>query len=140
MTSQDGLRSAIPGALARQRELVEKLGGAYHQIVGEPVPEALLGSARSHDATQLVLGASRRTWLGQVLGGAGVGAEVIRAAARSGSSWRSSSSRSSSAWSSTGRRGGDDPQILRVLEVLARPRFILTEHGMGYRFVPTGTA
>jgi two-component system sensor histidine kinase KdpD len=80
VTSQDGLRSAVPGSLARQRELVEKLGGTYHQLVGESVPEALLGFARSHDATQLVLGASRRTRLGQVLGGPGVGAEVIRAA------------------------------------------------------------
>ena len=43
-----------------QRLLVESLGGTYHQVVGDDVPEALLDFARAENATQLVLGDSRR--------------------------------------------------------------------------------
>ncbi|MFD0890966.1 DUF4118 domain-containing protein, partial [Streptosporangium algeriense] len=45
---------------ARQRALVESLGGTYHQVVGDSVPRALLDFAGGVNATQLVLGASRR--------------------------------------------------------------------------------
>ncbi len=47
VSSQDGLRSAAPGALAAQRTLVESLGGTYHQVVGDDVPRALVEFARS---------------------------------------------------------------------------------------------
>src|SRR5262245_5319526 len=57
----DGLASGTdPVHLARQRTLVENLGGTYHQVVGSDVPTALLEFARAVNATQLVLGASRR--------------------------------------------------------------------------------
>ena len=56
VSSQDGLRSATPGALAAQRALVESLGGTYHQVVGDDVPRALVEFARSVNATQLVIG------------------------------------------------------------------------------------
>jgi two-component system, OmpR family, sensor histidine kinase KdpD len=56
----DGLSGGDPAHLARQRVLVEDLGGTYHQVVGTDVPDALLAFARGVDATQLVLGASRR--------------------------------------------------------------------------------
>ena len=56
----DGLTGAEPGALAAQRLLVETLGGTYHQVVGDDVPDALLDFARAENATQLVLGGSRR--------------------------------------------------------------------------------
>ena len=56
----DGLTDASPANLARQRTLVESLGGTYHQVVGDDVPRALLDFARGVNATQLVLGASRR--------------------------------------------------------------------------------
>jgi two-component system sensor histidine kinase KdpD len=57
----DGLTSGTdPVHLARQRTLVESLGGTYHQVVGADVPAALLEFARAVNATQLVLGASRR--------------------------------------------------------------------------------
>src|SRR5205814_10586833 len=55
-----------PAALARQRALVESIGGTYHQVVGTDVPQALLEFARGVNATQLVLGASRRGRLAQV--------------------------------------------------------------------------
>ncbi|MFF0366888.1 MULTISPECIES: sensor histidine kinase [unclassified Micromonospora] len=56
----DGLAGADPAQLARQRVLVESLGGTYHQVLGTDVPAALLDFARGVNATQLVLGASRR--------------------------------------------------------------------------------
>jgi two-component system sensor histidine kinase KdpD len=63
----DGLASdANPAHLARQRELIESLGGTYHQVVGNDVPKALLDFARGVNATQLVLGASRRGRLAQI--------------------------------------------------------------------------
>ncbi|TAM81794.1 MAG: DUF4118 domain-containing protein, partial [Jatrophihabitans sp.] len=76
----DGLTGADPGGLARQRVLVEDLGGSYHQVVGEDVATALLDFARGVNATQLVLGASRRGRLAHLLS-AGVG---MTTTARSG--------------------------------------------------------
>ena len=42
VTRSDGLTGADPAALAAQRRLAESLGGSYHQVVGDDVPEALL--------------------------------------------------------------------------------------------------
>ena len=75
VSSPDGLTGADPGSLARQRSLVESLGGSYHQIVGEDVPQALLEFARAENATQLVLGASRHGRLAQLLS-PGIGVTV----------------------------------------------------------------
>ncbi|MBB5156447.1 sensor histidine kinase [Saccharopolyspora phatthalungensis] len=62
----DGLSDANPAHLARQRALLENLGGTYHQVLGEDIPAALLDFARGVNATQLVLGASRRGRLAQL--------------------------------------------------------------------------
>lgn len=63
----DGLAGgSSPAHLARQRMLVENLGGTYHQVVGTDIPAALLDFARGVNATQLVLGASRRGRLAQI--------------------------------------------------------------------------
>ncbi|MEE1622871.1 ATP-binding protein [Zafaria sp. J156] len=78
VTSQDGLRAGNPVALAQQRALVEKLGGTYHQVVGADIPAALVEFARSLNATQLVLGVSRRGRLAAALTGPGIGATTIR--------------------------------------------------------------
>ena len=78
ITSQDGLRSGSPADLAEQRALVEQLGGTYHQVIGEDVPTALVEFARSVNATQLVLGASRRGRLAAAFTGPGIGATVVR--------------------------------------------------------------
>ncbi|MFA1548650.1 DUF4118 domain-containing protein [Actinomadura chokoriensis] len=77
----DGLAGARPGDLARQRQTVEGLGGTYHQVVGDDVPKALLDFARGANATQLVLGVSRRGRFAQLLR-PGVG---VTTTARSGS-------------------------------------------------------
>ncbi|MDQ1292900.1 MAG: two-component system, OmpR family, sensor histidine kinase KdpD [Actinomycetota bacterium] len=63
----DGLVNANPAHLARQRTLVEGLGGTYHQVVGADIPTALLDFARGVNATQLVLGVSRRGRLAYLL-------------------------------------------------------------------------
>ncbi|MEU0368885.1 ATP-binding protein [Streptomyces sp. NPDC006283] len=73
----DGLTSASPKELAVQRTLVEDLGGTFHHVIGDDVPSALLEFARGVNATQIVLGSSRRkAW--QYLFGPGVGASVAR--------------------------------------------------------------
>ncbi|MEV4454340.1 universal stress protein, partial [Microbispora sp. NPDC049633] len=81
VTRADGLAGGDPALLARQRALVESMGGTYHQVVGDDVPRALLEFARGVNATQLVLGASRRGRFAQILS-RGVGVETT---ARSGS-------------------------------------------------------
>lgn len=78
VSSQDGLRTGAPGALAEQRALVESLGGTYHQVVGDDIPRALVEFARSANATQLVIGVSRRGRLAAALTGPGIGATVVR--------------------------------------------------------------
>ena len=81
ITRSDGLTGAGPEHLARQRDLIESMGGSYHQVLGDDVPAALLDFARGVKATQLVLGASRRGRASR-LTSAGVG---ITTASRSGS-------------------------------------------------------
>jgi two-component system sensor histidine kinase KdpD len=72
VSRNDGLAGADPAALAKQRVLVESLGGSYHEVVGADVPRALLDFARAVNATQIVLGASSRGKLAQLFS-AGVG-------------------------------------------------------------------
>ncbi|MFE5814889.1 DUF4118 domain-containing protein [Streptomyces sp. NPDC056479] len=77
ISRSDGLTSASPKELAVQRTLVEDLGGTFHHVVGDDIPAALLAFARGANATQIVLGSSRRkTW--QYVFGPGVGATVAR--------------------------------------------------------------
>ncbi|CAM3259099.1 Sensor protein KdpD [Arthrobacter ulcerisalmonis] len=80
VSSQEGLRSDHPEELAQQRSLVEKLGGTFHQVVGENVPRALVDFARSVNATQLVIGVSRRGRFAAALSGPGIGSTVTREA------------------------------------------------------------
>jgi two-component system, OmpR family, sensor histidine kinase KdpD len=80
VSGRDGLRTANPGALAHQRELVESFGGSYHQLVGDDTARTLVEFARSANASQLVLGVSRRGRLAAALTGPGVSATVIREA------------------------------------------------------------
>ncbi|MDX3851911.1 sensor histidine kinase KdpD [Streptomyces sp. AK02-01A] len=73
----DGLTAASPKELAVQRTLVEDLGGTFHHVIGDDIPSALLEFARGVNATQIVLGSSRRkSW--QYIFGPGVGATVAR--------------------------------------------------------------
>ncbi|MEV4537027.1 DUF4118 domain-containing protein [Asanoa sp. NPDC049518] len=72
VSRSDGLTGADPALLAKQRLLVESLGGSFHQVVGGDIPRALLDFSRGVNATQLVLGVSRRGRLAQIFA-AGVG-------------------------------------------------------------------
>ncbi|MCX5203631.1 DUF4118 domain-containing protein [Streptomyces sp. NBC_00237] len=73
----DGLTAASPKELAVQRTLVEDLGGSFHHVIGDDAPSSLLEFSRGVNATQIVLGSSRRkTW--QYILGPGVGQTVAR--------------------------------------------------------------
>jgi two-component system sensor histidine kinase KdpD len=64
--------------LAAQRRLAESAGGTYHQLADEDIPAALLAFAHAHNATQLVLGATPRTWLAALRPAASIRSRVIR--------------------------------------------------------------
>ncbi|KOY53679.1 sensor histidine kinase [Streptomyces sp. XY332] len=77
IAASDGLTSASPKELAVQRTLVEDLGGTFHHVIGDNIPDALLEFARGCNATQIVLGVSRRrSW--QYAFSPGVSATVAR--------------------------------------------------------------
>ena len=57
----DGLSSPNEQALAEQRQLVLELGGKVHDVVAHNTAEAMAAFARQEKATQIVLGASRRS-------------------------------------------------------------------------------
>jgi two-component system, OmpR family, sensor histidine kinase KdpD len=59
-----------PDQLARLRVLTEELGGQHHTVVAEDTAEAVLAVARSLNASQIVLGVSRRPrWRGLIHSG-----------------------------------------------------------------------
>jgi two-component system sensor histidine kinase KdpD len=78
VSKSDGLSGASPATLSSQRTLVESLGGSYHEIVGDNISQTLIDFARAQNATQLVLGASRRSTLSRLLTGVGIGAGTVR--------------------------------------------------------------
>ncbi len=73
----DGLAGAPVGALAGLRRLADGLGASFHTVVGDDAPRALLDFARGVDATQLVLGTSRRSKLARLLVES-IGARVVQ--------------------------------------------------------------
>jgi two-component system sensor histidine kinase KdpD len=78
VASSDELTGADPAELARQRTLIESLGGSYHQVVGEDVARTVLEFGRARNATQVIIGASRRGRLETFLAGEGIGATITR--------------------------------------------------------------
>ncbi|MCX4748960.1 sensor histidine kinase KdpD [Kitasatospora sp. NBC_01287] len=78
ISRSDGLANGgSPQALIEQRALVESLGGSFHTVLGDDPSHALLDFARGVNATQVVLGSSRRkAW--QYIYGPGVGSTVAR--------------------------------------------------------------
>jgi two-component system sensor histidine kinase KdpD len=73
----DGLRAGSPANITQQQALVESLGGRYQLITGDDTPRAVLDFARAEDATQLVVGASTRSWISRALGGLGTAAAIV---------------------------------------------------------------
>ncbi|PXW28801.1 UNVERIFIED_CONTAM: two-component system sensor histidine kinase KdpD [Williamsia faeni] len=73
----DGLADPSTVDISKLTELAKGFGAQVHTIVGDNVPTALLEFARGVNATQLVLGTSRRSrW--QRLFDEGVGTTVVR--------------------------------------------------------------
>jgi two-component system sensor histidine kinase KdpD len=76
----DGLADRSGPLLDMQRTLLAELGGTYHEVVGTDIAAALVAFAHAERATQLVMGATRRSRGEQLLRGDVIG-EVIRRAA-----------------------------------------------------------
>ena len=62
----DGLAGASQSDVGVLRKLADDLGATFHTVVGDDVPDALLDFARGVNATQLVVGTSRRSRLARV--------------------------------------------------------------------------
>ena len=75
----DGLTQHDAEALSAQRRLVTELGGVVHEVVGHDTAESLAAFARREKATQLVLGATRRSRWHEILHGSFV-ARITRLA------------------------------------------------------------
>lgn len=69
--------AAAPPELDERRLLVERLGGRFHEAVGDDVAATLVAFARAERATQLVLGASRRSRWQEALHGS-VTARIVQ--------------------------------------------------------------
>jgi two-component system, OmpR family, sensor histidine kinase KdpD len=80
VTRDDGLSGGPGQALETQRSLVASLGGTFQQVPGDDVAEALLRFARAQNATQMVLGASRRGRLTTLLAGKSIPTRLARRA------------------------------------------------------------
>lgn len=76
VTRQDGLTGIAPDRLTGLAAKAEELGGSLHTVVGDDPAEAILAFARAENATQVVIGASRRGRVSTLLR-PGVGERVV---------------------------------------------------------------
>jgi two-component system sensor histidine kinase KdpD len=76
--SADGLRGTAGDALGAQRELLQELGGEYHELASADPAGTLVQFARAENATQIVLGASRQSRWTHLLRGSVIN-NVLRA-------------------------------------------------------------
>ncbi|MGO4597864.1 DUF4118 domain-containing protein [Terrabacter sp. 2RAF25] len=65
--SAEGLAPGDPAAITRLRRLARDLGAEFHDVSGSDVAEAILDHARGVNATQIVVGVSRRSRWQQLL-------------------------------------------------------------------------
>jgi two-component system, OmpR family, sensor histidine kinase KdpD len=73
----DGLSGVAAPQMGKVRELATSLGATLHTVVGDNVPDALLDFAREMNATQLVIGTSRRSKWARIFD-EGIGAAVVQ--------------------------------------------------------------
>jgi two-component system sensor histidine kinase KdpD len=73
----DGLARVSERQMGKVRQLAASLGAGVHQVVGDEVPSTLLAFAREVNATQLVIGTSRRSRWARILD-EGIGAADVR--------------------------------------------------------------
>jgi len=69
VASEEGLATPPTGMIDRHRRLLVEMGGTYHEVAGADTAAALTDFARAENATQLILGASRRSRLQELLHG-----------------------------------------------------------------------
>ncbi|MFI6363831.1 ATP-binding protein [Nocardia sp. NPDC050630] len=77
----DGLAGVSTERLTRLREFAASLDASLHTVTGDDVPNTLLEFAREVNATQLVLGTSRRSRWARVLD-EGIGSAVVQASGK----------------------------------------------------------
>jgi two-component system sensor histidine kinase KdpD len=65
----DGLVEPTGGQLDDHRAMLQALGGTYHEVSGADVAPALVRFAEAQNATQIVLGASRRSRWRELISG-----------------------------------------------------------------------
>ena len=65
--STEGLVSADPATLSRLRQVARDVGAEFHDVAGHDTPAAILDYARGVNATQIVVGVSRRSRWQQLL-------------------------------------------------------------------------
>jgi two-component system sensor histidine kinase KdpD len=73
----DGLSGVSAPQMGKVRESAASLGATVHTVTGDDVPAALLDFAREMNATQLVIGTSRRSRWARILD-EGIGAAVVQ--------------------------------------------------------------
>ncbi|MFI8566344.1 ATP-binding protein [Rhodococcus sp. NPDC078407] len=73
----DGLMGVSAPQMGSVRKLAAGLGASVHSVVGDDVPTTLLDFARGVNATQLVIGTSRRSRVARILD-EGIGAAVVQ--------------------------------------------------------------
>jgi two-component system, OmpR family, sensor histidine kinase KdpD len=77
----DGLAGASERRMSKIRELASSLDASVHTVVGDDVPSALLDFARENNATQLVIGTSRRPRWARIFE-EGIGATILERSAK----------------------------------------------------------
>jgi two-component system sensor histidine kinase KdpD len=73
----DGLSGASAPRISKVRELAISLDASMHIVAGDDVPTALLDFAREMNATQLVIGTSRRSRWARIVD-EGIGARIVQ--------------------------------------------------------------
>lgn len=73
----DGLSGVSAPLMGKVRELAASLGATVHTVIGDDVPKALLDFAREMNATQLVIGTSRRSRWARIFD-EGIGAAIVQ--------------------------------------------------------------
>ena len=77
----DGLAGLSDSRMATIRELAASLDATVHTVVGDDVPSALLDFARENNATQLVIGTSRRARLARIFE-EGIGPTIVESSGK----------------------------------------------------------
>lgn len=73
----DGLSGVSAPQMGKVRELATSFGATVHTVVGDDLPTALLDFARQMNATQLVIGTSRRSRWARIFD-EGIGAAIVQ--------------------------------------------------------------